>query len=159
MRHLLHHGDNHKLAIDYLNKIKDLIEKSPQPTAKYCNNDIIDKLENDIIFDFDKKKTKNKFSINDEDIEFHLNVKNLFDGNDEDILVQIFEMNTMSYYRDKLQEFDITEINLDGLTSKYTLKIPVKSNDKYNEMLNKYQIKKYIISFPSELLHKRGVIS
>ena len=69
-------------------------------------------------------------------------------------MIQIFKMNTKSYYRDKLKEFDIT-MNLDGLTSKYKLKIPIKSHD--NIILNKYQIKQYKTSFPSELLHKRGI--
>ena len=154
LQNLLHAGNNNKSTIEYLNELKDLIEKAPEPRAKYCNYDIIEDLENEIIFDFDQQKNQKSFSINDEEITLHLNVKNLFEDGGQHILVQMFEMNTVSYYRDKLKQFDV-RMNLDGLTSKYKLKIPIKSDE--NEMLNKYQIKQYKILFPQELLHKRGV--
>eukprot|EP01084_Bolivina_argentea_P128004 226334_1 len=61
-------------------------------------------------------------------------------------------MNTLSYYRDKLKEFDIA-MNLDGLISKY--KYSISNNN--NKQINKYEIKEYLVTFPQELLHKRGV--
>ena len=43
---------------------------------------------------------------------------------------------SLSYYRDKLKEFDIT-MNLDGLVSKYKYSIPIAAK---GEQLNKYQV-------------------
>ena len=62
---------------------------------------------------------------------------------------QIFEMNTLSYYIDKMQEFDIT-MNLDGLNSKFKYSIPIINNNNdddvksgNNTQLNPYEIRKY----------------
>ena len=68
----------------------------------------------------------------------NLNYKNLFDNDDENIMIHIFEVNTLSYYRNKKKEFDFSN-NLAGLTWKYQLKILIKSNG--DEKLTKYQIK------------------
>ena len=59
------------------------------------------------------------------------------------------------YYIDKMKEFDIT-MNLDGLNSKYQMNIPIISKNG-SVQLSPYQIRKYSVSFPKQLLHKRGV--
>eukprot|EP01084_Bolivina_argentea_P216417 367673_1 len=148
---LLRRGKNIKNTTQYMNELKQLIEYTP-PNTRYASQDIIYKLENEIIFDFDPNKNKETFSLQDNEINLYLNVKNLFNDS-KDILISIFEMNTLSYYRNQLKEFDVT-INLDGLHSKYSYSIPTTTDQ---QQVNKYQIKQYVIKFPVELLHKRGV--
>ena len=47
-------------------------------------------------------------------------------------------------------------MNLDGLNSKYQMNIPIISKNG-SVQLSPYQIRKYSVSFPKQLLHKRGV--
>eukprot|EP01084_Bolivina_argentea_P227923 385027_1 len=49
---LLNNGQNIKQTNEYLNELKELIENVSPPKPIYCSNDIIDELENGIVFDF-----------------------------------------------------------------------------------------------------------
>ena len=87
---------------------------------------MVHSLSESVRFDFDEGDNRKAFSLKDEAISLVLSVKGLFgDGsNDNSILVQIFEMNTLSFYRDTLSPFDVT-MNLDGLSSRYRWTIPL----------------------------------
>ncbi len=158
LQYLIWNGDDNKKPNEYMVELKKLVETAPiiselfceESKAVYAENNIVYDLENKIMFDFDETSNKEEYSLNDDEIKLELNVKNLFKDGSKEILVQIFEMNTLSYYRDKMKEFDVT-MNLDGLNSKYKYGIPVGSQ------LNPYQIRKYEVSFPPELVKKRGV--
>ena len=86
--------------------------------------------------------------------KLYFNVSNLLNYKSTEISASIFEMNTKLYHRDNPKDFDIG-MNLDGLISKYQIRIPIKSST--DEIINKYQTKEYKISFPSELIYKTDV--
>ena len=67
----------------------------------------------------------------------------------------VFSINNNEIYISMLKFVIIISMDLDGLTSKYQVKIPIKSPS--DEITKKYQTKKYKLSFPSELLYKRDV--
>eukprot|EP01083_Nonionella_stella_P096023 269721_1 len=158
LQHLLWNGDRTKKPNEYMDELKALCESAPiirNHKAMYCR-DPAKEMQEKIIFDFDRTKNKEKYSLKEDEINLALNVKNLFKDGSKEILVQIFEMNTLSYYRDKRTEFDIT-MNLDGLNSKYLHTIPIVGDDEPYVYLTPFEIRTYTVSFPKELLHKRGV--
>ena len=163
-------GAEDKRPYQWLNELRSLCAAAPilrggASTAAYAStaalNAMVHSLSESVRFDFDEGDNRKAFSLKDEAISLVLSVKGLFgDGsNDNSILVQIFEMNTLSFYRDTLSPFDVT-MNLDGLRSKYRWTIPLTEGQPEPPLDGEWRpflLRKYAVSFPPELVGKRGV--
>ena len=69
LQYLLHSGIDNKQSVQYMYDLRELIKNAPSPKPKYCSFDIIDDLENKIIFNF----VNNNESFNiDKEIELIL---------------------------------------------------------------------------------------
>ncbi len=79
----------------------------------------------------------------------YVNVRILLDG----ISVKYFDINTVSYYRENMKEFNANCINFDRLHSNYEQKI---SYDSLN-LKHKYHKKQIVLDFSNELRRKLGI--
>eukprot|EP01084_Bolivina_argentea_P157920 275159_1 len=60
LQNKLYFDENDRKTIEYMTELKELIENGAKSKPKYCSHDIINDLENKIMFDFDRTKTKKK---------------------------------------------------------------------------------------------------